>query len=111
MAEELANHRQTLSQGECPRRKRVAKIVDTDILQTSPRAQDLPGVLEVPEGRACIPPGDDPRIAGNPGQIRNHGAGGPRKGYPPCTGLGVRWMEYRSKPPDYMKKKTKYLFV
>ena len=47
MPEELADHGKALSEGEGAGREGVTKIVDADVLEAGPGAEDLPRVLEV----------------------------------------------------------------
>ena len=65
VAEQPADHRQALAEGERPGRERVAEVVDADVLQAGPRPDPQPVVVEV---RQAPPPGLAPAITqGLPG--------------------------------------------
>ena len=72
MPEELPDHGKALPEGEGAGREGVAKIVDADVFEAGPGAKDLPRILKVLQGSARVPPGDEPGIARDPGQARDH---------------------------------------
>ena len=72
MPEELPDHGKALAEGERAGREAVPKVVDADVFEAGPGAEDLPRILEVLQGSTRVPPGDDPGIARDPGQARDH---------------------------------------
>ena len=66
VAEELADHRQALAGGDRRGGKRVAQVVDADILDAGALADALPGRLQVGQVRAGVLPGDDPGVIVQP---------------------------------------------
>ena len=47
VAEQLADHRKTLSEGQSPRGKAVAQVMDSHVVEVCAGADAAPGVLEI----------------------------------------------------------------
>ena len=62
MPEQLADHRQSLTDGDGGRRERVPQVMDADVLEAGARSDTLPEWLKVREPRARFRSHDHPRI-------------------------------------------------
>jgi len=111
VAEEVADHRQGVAERERPGGICMTQVMQAHAVELGAAAHPVPGVVEVVEPRALLPAGKHERVVRGAGKPTEHAGRRGRHRHHARAGLRVGWMEYRPKPPDYMKKKTKYLFV
>lgn len=64
VSKELANHRQTLAEREGAGGEAVSQVVDANIVQVGPLADDGPGVVEVAKPRVRLHAGNHPGVVG-----------------------------------------------
>ena len=93
VSEQPADHRQALAEGERPRRERVPEVVNASVLETGPRPDPQPVVIEVRQAPSRPRTRDHPRIAGDPGKTGQHRARGRRERHHPRPRLAVAQLE------------------
>ena len=90
VAEELADHRQALAGGHSGRGKRVAQVVDADVLHPGAGAHAPPERLQIAQALALQVAGDDPRVAIDTVGVAEQFNGGLAEMDELGAGLGVR---------------------
>ena len=90
VAEQLADHRQALTRGDCRRREGVAQVVDADVLDAGAGADALPEGLQIAQALARQGAEDDPRVAFDALGVAEQVDGGLTEMDDLRAGLGIR---------------------